>query len=311
MTLLRGQILTTGPLALIAICYAIAGPASVTNHGVASLLPEASRVSHSAGEAVDCTKTAEQLAKKLPADWTVLISEPFVLAGDCRQDQLTKYFRDTISPTAQALSVQYFDTHPTWPITIILCSSDESYRECHHSLNERDRSEYAGIYSRAEHRVIVNIATGEGTLAHELTHALAHADFPDLPEWLDEWLASLYEECEFSSDGMRLIGAENWRGAALHGLVQRGELRSIVDLATEQFAAENAAVDYAQARYFCLYLQQRNLLEPFYRKCRSQAKADRTGLQALAECLNSNDLRSIDVQFQSWLRTSAPERSSL
>lgn len=311
MTLLRGQILTTGPLALIAICYAIAGPASVTTQSVESPLPATGRVSNSAGKAFDCKKTADDLAQKLPADWTVLISDPFVLAGDCHQDQLAKYFRDTISPTAQALSVQYFDTHPAWPITIILCSSDESYRECHHSLNERDRSEYAGIYSRGEHRLIVNIATGEGTLAHELTHALAHADFPDLPEWLDEGLASLYEECEFTSDGTRLIGAENWRGAALHGLMQRGELRSIVDLATEQFAAENAAVDYAQARYFCLYLQQRNLLEPFYRKCRSQSKADRTGLQALAECFNRNDFRSIDVQFQSWLRTSTPSRPSL
>lgn len=308
---MRGQILTTGPLALIAICYAIAGPTSGTTQGVVALLPDDVRVSPATRQAADCKQTAEHLSQKLPADWTVLISEPYVLAGDCGQDQLTKFFRDTISPTAQALSIQYFDNHPTWPITIILCSCDESYRECHRSLHERDRSEYAGIYSRTEHRIIVNIATGEGTLAHELTHALAHADFPDLPEWLDEGLASLYEECEFSPDGTRLIGVANWRGAALHGVLQRGELQSIADLATEQFAAENAPVDYAQARYFCLYLQKRNLLEPFYRKCRSQSKADRTGLHALTECLNGGNVQSIDTQFQSWLRTSTAARAGL
>lgn len=300
---MRGQILTTGPLALIAICYAIAGPTSGTTNLAAPLVPDDSWISPLTGQAADCHQTAEQLSQKLPANWAIVVSEPYVLAGDCRQDQLQKYFRETITPTAQALSIQFFDTQPDWPITIILCSSDESYRECHHALNERDRSEYAGIYSRTEHRVIVNIATGEGTLAHELTHALAHADFPNLPEWLDEGIASLYEECEFSPDGLRLIGTENWRGAALRAALQRGELRSIADLATEQFAAENAPIDYAQARYFCLYLQKRSLLEPFYRKCRSQSKSDRTGLRALIGCLHADAIQSIDSQFQSWLRT--------
>lgn len=308
---MRGQLLTTGPLALIAICYAIAAPMSESPHSIGSLLPESVLASASARQVVDCQKTADQLSQKLPAHWAIRISEPYVLAGDCSDEQLAKYFRDTISPTAKALSIQYFDTHPHWPVTVILCSSDDSYRECHQALKERDRSEYSGIYSRAAHRVIVNIATGEGTLAHELTHALAHADFPDLPEWLDEGLASLYEECEFSPDGMRLIGVENWRGSALQGLVPRGELRSIVDLANEQFAAENAPVDYAQARYFCLYLQKRNLLEPFYRKCRSQSKADRTGMQALIECLNCSDLQTIDAQFQTWLGTLDPQHAKL
>jgi len=308
---MRGQLLTTGPLALIAICYAVAAPQSVTPQGIGSLLPDTALLSSSAPQAVDCRSTAEQLSQKLPAHWTVQISEPYVLAGDCHEDQLTKYFQETISPTARALSVQYFDTPPTWPITVILCSSDESYRECHHALKERDRSEYSGIYSRSEHRVIVNTATGEGTLAHELTHALAHADFPDLPEWLDEGLASLYEECEFSSDGSRLIGVENWRGSALQSSLQRGELRSIIELANEQFASENATVDYAMSRYFCLYLQRRNLLEPFYRKCRSRAGVDRVGIQALAECLNCNDARAIDAHFHSWLRTLPSERLKL
>lgn len=301
MTLLRGQFLTTGPLALIAMCYAIAAPPSAPTTN--PLLP-AINLGHSTGTLnVECRRVAENLKEQLPGGWPVLIREPFVLAGDCTAEQLARYHHETIAPTSLALSIQYFDATPVWPITIILCSSDDTYRECNRSLGERERSDYAGIYSRSEHRVIVNVATGEGTLAHELTHALAHIDFADLPEWFDEGLASLHEECEFSSDGLRLIGLPNWRAATLKTAIQRGTLQSIGDLASGQFAKADAPTDYAHSRYFCLYLQHRNLLEPFYRKCRSNSKTDRDGLASLTQLLGTNDLGKIDAQFSAWLRT--------
>lgn len=283
------------------MCYAIAAPQSPTAPN--QLLPSIN-LGHSSGSLdVDCRRVAELLEQQLPEKWNLVVREPYVLAGDCSADQLARYHRDTIVPTSLALSIQYFDVHPTWPITIILCSSEESYRECNRSLGERERSDYAGIYSRSEHRIVVNVSTGEGTLAHELTHALAHIDFPDLPEWIDEGLASLHEECEFSADGLRLIGLNNWRGASLKNAVQRGALRSVTELASSEFAKSDAATDYAHARYFCLYLQQRNLLEPFYRKCRSNSKQDRDGIDSLIDLMGTSDLRKIDAQFQAWLRT--------
>ena len=71
----------------------------------------------------------------------------------------------------------------------------------------------------------------EADLRHECTHALLHAALPYVPLWLDEGLASLYEECEFSADELRLVGLENWRGAALRGAMRAGILRSIEELA--------------------------------------------------------------------------------
>ena len=38
------------------------------------------------------------------------------------------------------------------------------------------------------------LATGGGTLSHELTHALMEADFPNAPGWISEGLASLHEQ---------------------------------------------------------------------------------------------------------------------
>lgn len=297
---MRGQLLTTGPLALIAVCYAIAAP---TPDARPDQFPRIN-LGHTAYRPnVDCRSTADDLRSRLPDGWNVVIHEPFVLTGDFSEAHLTRYHHETIAPTARALSVQYFDHQPDWPVTIALCSSEESYRECNRCLGERERSDYAGIYSRTEHRIIVNIATGDGTVAHELTHALAHADFPELPEWLDEGLASLYEECEFSADGLRLVGLENWRGTALRNAQQKGGLRSIGEMSSEEFANGDPSIDYAQARYFCLYLQQRSLLEAFYRKCRARHPADQDGLQSLCDLMATDDLRTIDARFETWLRT--------
>ncbi|MEI8381593.1 MAG: hypothetical protein WCJ09_15805 [Planctomycetota bacterium] len=298
MTLLRGQFLTTGPLALIAVCYFIAAPSVPASRVEQFFAPNFSGKSHLL--ATECRTVADQLQQQLSRDWNIVIHEPFVIAGDCPAAHLDRCYQDTIAPTARALSVQYFDQQPTWPISIVLCTTDESYRECHLQLGDKDRSEYSGIYLRSQHRIVVNIATGEGTLAHELTHALAHADFPEMPEWLDEGLASLYEECEFSPDELRLVGLENWRGAVLRGAMKAETLRSISEMTEASFAKTDPPVEYAQARYFCLYLQKRNLLEPFYRKCRSHAKTSRNGLEPLQELIGMDEA-AIDQAFQTWM----------
>jgi len=308
VTLTRGHFLTTGTVALIALCYAIAAPSSpLESNGEG----HESGLNRNPGGSIpltpDCRRVADRLEQGLPEGWGIVIHEPFVLAGDCDEADLERHYRQTIAPTVRALSIQYFDHSPEWPITIVVCSSDDSYRECNRCLEKRERNEYSGVYSRRDHRVVVNVATGEGTLAHELTHALAHADFAEMPEWLDEGLASLHEECEFSPDGFQLIGLENWRGAILRNAFQGGRLRSISSLACEQFASsDRATIDYAQARYFCLFLERHHILEAFYRKCRQRCQTDPAGIETLGELFETKDLRTVDKQFQEWVKLLKP-----
>ena len=40
----------------------------------------------------------------------------------------------------------------------------------------------------------MNIATGGGTLVHEIVHPFVEANFPGCPTWFNEGLGSLYEQ---------------------------------------------------------------------------------------------------------------------
>jgi hypothetical protein len=202
----------------------------------------------------------------------------------------------------RALANEYFTTRPSSPTTILLCSSDEQFRACNLDLDQQDRGQYSGIYSRKQRRVVVNIASGEGTLAHELTHALAHADFPAMPEWFDEGLASLHEECEFSHDGLHLLGNQNWRHQVALDALHRGALRLLQDLTSKRFGLPaRAHMDYAQVRSLCLYLQERNLLGIFYRTCKLNSAVDPTGLRSLCSVAGAVDPQTLDDAFRAWL----------
>jgi len=52
-----------------------------------------------------------------------------------------------------------------------------------------------GYYQPAQQTLVMDVETGTGTLVHEMVHALAPFDFPDMPAWFREGLASLYERC--------------------------------------------------------------------------------------------------------------------
>ena len=122
------------------------------------------------------------------------------------------------------------------------------------------------------------MATGDGTLLHELTHALLDFEIPDVPVWLNEGLASLHEQCRFrgDADGPWIEGLVNWRLEGLQQVIRQGRLRSLDSMIEEpDFRGPLVGTNYAQARYFCLYMQQRGVLEKFFRDYREHRAAIR------------------------------------
>ncbi|MBM84364.1 MAG: hypothetical protein CMJ78_27735 [Planctomycetaceae bacterium] len=249
-----------------------------------------------------CEQRAVHVSRQLGKDAKTLIRAPFVLASPMSRADLEQLYNDVIHPTTQALQTAYFDRLPDEPITLVVFSREARYREYAQRVDRRPMTGYYGYYLRDERRVVINLATGHGTLAHELTHALSHFDFAKMPEWFDEGLASLHEECEFTTDGLKLLGLPNWRLAQLRQALENGRMLTLTAFTTSpQVRIEEKGIDYAHGRYLCLYLQSRGVLGDFYRKYRTNYATDPYGHRSLCQVLHVNDLDAVQAMFLDWI----------
>lgn len=303
----RKIILIVGPIVLMSACFLLTlttakdspspPPRRISVDVVSPLRNDADSRMRQA-----CENIAQEIVPQLDRGNSVLIRPPYVIAGDMPEDTLERLHRTVVLPTERALNVAFFDVRPTEPITIVAFAKDPGFREFARRVDHRQPDSYYGYYLRSHRRLVVNVSTGAGTLAHELTHALAHFDFENMPEWFDEGLASVFEQSEFSETNHRLTGTDNWRVHHLLRALHDKHLRSTGDLVQgKSVRANNEAIDYAHARYVCLFLQDQQLLEPFYRKLRSRAESDLTGWQTLREIVDRENAQEFDADFHRWL----------
>ena len=81
----------------------------------------------------------------------------------------------------------------------------------------------------------------------------------------------------------RIWGYPNWRLPGLQEAIRAHRLpsfRALTALNSEDFYTLDRGTNYAQARYLCLYLQEKGLLQEFYRRV-STTSTDPTGIQTL------------------------------
>lgn len=305
MTRFRLLILTLGPPLLIGAVYMVTF--SAVRPEVAARRTAAERRSWLLGAAQDeltqsCELAADAIMDSLPANCRVVVRPPFVLAGDLDEAALERLHHETVAPVAAALWRAFFDRKPDRPVTIVALSDQARYESIAADLDGYDPSAYAGYTQRGERRIVLNLATGRGTLSHELCHMLALFDFPGLPEWFDEGLAALHEEADFSEDGLLLRGRPNWRSRVLHDALRRNQLPPLEQIIeSPSFRGEGEGLNYALVRSFCEYLQSRGLLCHFYRKFRGASADDPHGIATLCELLNAPDVDQVDRDFRAWL----------
>lgn len=254
-----------------------------------------------------CDLKAEEVRKKLGEHGRVIVRAPFIVAGDMSEEQLDNWHRQTIAPSARGMANEYFSRAPSEPITIFLFSNTDSYNAWANELfGDRGISVY-GYYKPTFRTLVMNISTGGGTLVHELTHALIAFDFATVPDWFNEGFASLHEQCQFEKKDDKLLirGLTNWRLAGLKQAIEKKQLGSLRDLVeSDDFRGKNEGLNYAQARYLCLYLQQKGQLADFYREFRDNFESDPRGLKTLHKLLGTNrSWDEIDADYQKWVMT--------
>jgi len=199
----------------------------------------------------------------------------------------------TVEPVAERLAKQYFEKSPRDGIRLVLFTSNATYRKGAAALTGEKPDTPFGFYSGELSAVIMNLSTGGGTLVHEMVHTFTETDFPDMPAWFNEGLASLYEQCRFEPG--RLVGLTNWRLPALQERLRAdagagratGLLARVVATSTDEFYGASSGLNYAAARYLCYDLQQRGLLVRYYKEFRRDCRKDPTGRKTLERILGT------------------------
>lgn len=251
----------------------------------------------------DLQKHADQLKTKLKnRGFTVLIETPFVVVGDEAEDVVKQRTQDTVKWTVERLKKDYFTKDPANILEIWLFKDDLSYRKhAKEFFNDEPETPY-GYYSPSNKALVMNIATGGGTLVHEIVHPFIEANFPDCPAWFNEGLGSLYEQSG-EVDG-HIHGFTNWRLPGLQKGINKKivpTFKALTSMPDREFYREDTGTNYAQARYLCYYLQQKKLLTKFYKKFLIDRKTDPTGYKTLQKVTGERDMKVFQRKWEAFV----------
>lgn len=248
---------------------------------------------------------------ELARGFTVEVEPPFLVIGDEAPARVRERCRAVVRWSVVRLKQDFFERDPDELIEIWLFREAATYE---HTLRTRFNEEAIspfGFYSRRHRALFMNIATGTGTLVHEIVHPFMQANFPGCPAWFNEGLASLYEQCG-EEDG-HIIGRVNWRLPGLQERIRAGAVpgfRDLMALSAPSFYGESGgySVHYGQARYLCFYLQERGLLRSYYKAFRAAAAEDPTGYETLQRILGAADMTAFQEDWEAFvLRRRFPE----
>jgi hypothetical protein len=234
--------------------------------------------------------------------WAV-IEPPFVVWGDAGPRQVQNSATNVVRWTVRHLEADFFPKPPDGIYDIYLFQNAESYERHAFAMWHVHPDTPFGYATASQHALVMNFGTGGGTLVHEMVHPYMAANFPNVPTWLNEGLASLYEQSD-ERDG-KMVGLTNWRLAGLNEAIKAGRIgpfSQFVRFTDAQFRDDDEAAHYGQARYLMLFLQERGLLQKFVKRALELQAEDPTAGRALQETLGA-DWKGLDARWRKWVAT--------
>jgi hypothetical protein len=232
-------------------------------------------------------------------EFAIVIQKPFVVIGDEPQRTVQQHADTTVKWAVDRLKQDFFTKDPDQILDIWLFKDEASYRKHARLLFGDSPSTPYGYYSPTHKALIMNIATGGGTLVHEIVHPFMEANFPACPPWLNEGLGSLYEQCG-EEDG-HIYGYTNWRLPGLQKAITSRRVPSfkiLTAMDASAFYDDDRGTNYGQARYLCYYLQEKGLLVKFYREFLAKQKTDPTGFESLRTVLAEPDMDKFKIKWE-------------
>lgn len=252
----------------------------------------------------DFAQHVMELKARLPRGLSVVVESPFVVVGDERPEVVRERSRRTVRWAVDRLKSAYFSRDPKRIIDVFLFSGADSYnRHAKLLFGELPETPY-GYYSPRDNAMVMNIATGGGTLVHEIVHPFVEANFPDCPSWFNEGLGSLYEQS--AERGGEIVGLVNWRLRGLQRAIRKGRVPSFATLtATTRYAfyEQDPGTNYAQSRYLLFHLQQEGKLRDYYQRFLAARATDPTGYETLQRVLGTKDMQAFQRRWEAWIMT--------
>ena len=252
---------------------------------------------------IDFSSAKKDLEGKLTNDFLIRERSYFLIVSNLSETETDKIIDYTILRAVDCFYNNYFETKPTEATTIFLFRDDKSYRKWAKTLYDDDDLSRFGYYKPSYKVMLMNISTGTGTLVHEMTHALVRYDFPDIPSWFNEGLGSLYERC--SLNDKLILGYVNWRLPELQDAIKDNsytKLDKLLKTDYDSFYGNNSSFNYAQARYLCMFLQEKGMLKTFYKMFRDTYADDNTGKKQI-EKVYGKLLTTLEEEYLAWVKT--------
>ena len=272
----------------------------------ASAEPDAAPARRAVGgpSAAALSRHVEALKRRLGDGFTIVVEPPFVVVGDEAPDVVRRRSADTVRWAVDRLTQDFFDTMPSRILDVWLFRDAASYRANAKAFFGDDPSTPYGYYSSEHEALVMNIATGGGTLVHEIVHPFVQVDFDGAPAWLNEGLGSLFEQSG-ERDG-HIVGFTNWRLPGLQRAIREHavpSLRKLTGLDSGRFYDDDSGVHYAASRYLLYFLQERGLLVRFYREFRAAKASDPSGFATLQRTLGERDMDAFQARWERWVLT--------
>jgi len=187
-----------------------------------------------------------------------------------KQKVMVKLVGDVVADVERRFTQRTKD--PDDGVTLLLFSNADRYREVAETFGPLI-SDW-GFYLPDKRVAIANLDASIGNLRHELVHPLIGDDFPGIPAWLNEGVASLYGSATLGKHGFTFL--VNYRLRDLKRALANGTCPTLAELAAStplDVHGDQAMTYYALSRYVLLYADRKGTLSQLYADLRGTDRA--------------------------------------
>jgi len=244
-------------------------------------------------------------SSKMPAGMSITKFRYFVVFADINDELTYKLIDNDVRNTIEAMTNNYVNKLPDVVTPIFLFEKYDNYKEFvmeNYDIPENDISPY-GFYKISKNVIVVRYVSWKGSILHEITHRFIKSDFPNAPSWFEEGFASLNEKSTFKNGN--LIGEFSFRILPLRRAINENTytgIKHLMETDDNELYGKRTSYYYAQSRYLLMYLQEKGLLEKYYKTFRDRFNTDNTGITQI-EDITGKSLKTLDEELLDYIKS--------